>query len=397
MATAQAALVAASTAQMADEYGTMTSDGEKMVIETLHLDSGRILENAELCYMTWGELNEKRDNVIVVCHALTGNANLESWWKDLLGPARPLDTSKYCIFCSNVLGGCYGTTGPQSLNPATGKIYGNTFPKVTIRDMVRLQAAVLEKLHVAEVACVVGGSMGGMQSLEWALEVRSLKVRSFVSISSSGRHQPWQIGISECQRQAIYSDPKWNAGNYDVADPPKTGMSVARMMAMVTYRTHPAYKTKFGRALVSTHQQQVFDVENYLYQQGQKFNLRNFSPWTYVRLTQAMDSHDVERGRGSYHSVLQSISMPAMIISISSDVLYPVSDQAELAEHISTAQHHIVQSEEGHDGFILETRKVGMLLRGFLAEQRSAALEASVKESPAKRSRVSGAKEPSKS
>jgi len=388
MAAAQAALVAAQTGQMADEYGTMNSDGEKMVIESFYLDSGRILENVEVCYMTWGEPNEKRDNIVVVCHALTGNANLESWWKELLGKARPLDTSKYCIFCSNVLGGCYGTTGPSSLNPATGKIYGSQFPKVTIRDMVRIQAAVLEQLKITEVACVVGGSMGGMQALEWALEVRSLKVRSFVSISATGRHQPWQIGISECQRQAIYSDPKWNGGSYDQKDPPKTGMSLARMMAMVTYRTHPAYKTKFGRALVSTHQQQVFDVENYLYQQGQKFNLRKFDPWTYVRLTQAMDSHDVERGRGSYHSVLQSITIPTMIISISSDVLYPVSDQAELAEHIKTAQHHIVQSDEGHDGFILETRKVGMLLRGFLAEQRSAALEQVVGESPAKRSKM---------
>jgi len=139
---------------------------------------------------------------------------------------------------------------------------------------------------------------------------------------------------------------------------------------MVTYRTHPAYETKFGRALVSTHQQQVFDVEHYLYTQGQKFNQRKFDPLTYIRLTQAMDSHDVERGRGAYHSVLQSIKIPCMIISISSDVLYPVSDQAELAQHISTAQHHIVQSDEGHDGFILETRKVGMLLQGFLAERR---------------------------
>jgi len=212
-----------------------------------------------------------------------------------------------------------------------------------------------------------------MQALEWAIEVRNIKVRSFVSISASGRHQPWQIGISECQRQAVYADPKWNGGNYDLAAPPHSGLAVARMMAMVTYRTHPAYETKFGRTLVtSSHSQQVFDVEHYLNQQGKKFNHRKFDPWTYVRLTQAMDSHDVERGRGSYHSVLQSIEIPCMIISMSSDVLYPVSDQAELAEHIRTAQHHIVQSDEGHDGFILETRKVGMLLRGFLAEQRCA-------------------------
>lgn len=353
---------------MADEYGAMNSDGDIAVVDTFTLDSGRVLEKVEVCYMTWGQPSAKRDNIIVVCHALTGNANLESWWGQLLGPCKPLDTTKYCVFCSNVLGGCYGTTGPKSINPATGKRYAGDFPKVTIRDMVRLQAAVLVQLGVTEVACVVGGSMGGMQALEWAVEVRKPSVRSFVSLCSSARHHPWQIGISECQRQAIYSDPGWQEGNYDPATPPAKGVAVARMMAMVTYRTHPAYVTKFGRSLVSTHQQSVFDVENYLYQQGQKFLERGFDPMTYIRLTQAMDSHDIERGRGAYHKVLQSIAMPSLVISISSDVLYPVSDQEEMADHLPNSQHHIIQSNEGHDGFLLESTKVGMLLKGFLAD-----------------------------
>eukprot|EP00931_Biecheleriopsis_adriatica_P095525 TRINITY_DN69120_c0_g1_i2.p1 TRINITY_DN69120_c0_g1~~TRINITY_DN69120_c0_g1_i2.p1 ORF type:complete len:303 (+),score=35.33 TRINITY_DN69120_c0_g1_i2:240-1148(+) len=284
----------------------------------------------------------------------------------MLGPCKPLDTNKYCVVCSNVLGGCYGTTGPQSVNPSTGKRYGSDFPKVTIRDMVRLQGAFLKQLGVKEVACVVGGSMGGMQALEWALEIRDIKVHSVASLCSAGRHQPWQIGISECQRQAIYADPAWQGGDYAPEKVPENGLSVARMMAMVTYRTHPAYVTKFGRSLVSTHQQQVFDVENYLCVQGDKFLQRGFDPLSYVRLTQAMDSHDVERGRGSYIQVLQSIQIPILIISISSDVLYPVSDQMELADNLPQGQHHIIQSNEGHDGFLLEATKVGMLLRGFL-------------------------------
>eukprot|EP01062_Namystynia_karyoxenos_P059775 TRINITY_DN51199_c0_g1_i1.p1 TRINITY_DN51199_c0_g1~~TRINITY_DN51199_c0_g1_i1.p1 ORF type:complete len:380 (+),score=104.82 TRINITY_DN51199_c0_g1_i1:72-1211(+) len=362
---------------MADEYGAMNSEGETVVIEELHLESGRVLAKAECRYRAWGKLNERRDNAIVVCHALTGNANLEAWWGPLLGPGRPLDTNKYWVFCSNSLGSCYGSTGPASINPQTGRRYGSSFPFVTIRDMVRLQAASLEQLGVREIACVIGGSMGGMQALEWCIEVRNPRVRSLISLSSSGRHQPWQIGISECQRQSIKADPKWNDGNYSPDDPPRTGMAVARMMAMLTYRTHPAYWTKFGRGVHRASGQNrgmVFDVENYLHQQGLKFNERGFDPMAYVVLTRAMDSHDVERGRSEYFQVLRSVQVPTLVASISSDVLYPASEQLELAEHIPNAQHHMIESKEGHDGFLLEHRKVGTLIRGFLVELESPTL-----------------------
>merc|ERR550532_264256 len=189
-----------------------------------------------------------------------------------------------------------------------------------------------------------------MQALEWALEVRAPKVLSVASLSASGRHQPWQDG------------------NYSPEAPPNNGLAVARMIAMLTYRTHPAYWTKFGRAVVSNHQQRVFDVENYLHKQGEKFVTRGFDPMSYVVLTEAMDSHDVERARGSYKDVLRSVRIPALIVSISSDVLYPVSEQLELAELMPGAQHHLIQSDEGHDGFLLEAKGVGLLLRGFLAQ-----------------------------
>lgn len=235
--------------------------------------------------------------------------------------------------------------------------------------MVALQAETLRSLGVTEIVSVIGGSMGGMQALEFSIMVRQPVVRSLVSLSSSGRHQPWQIGISECQRQAIMADPKWKGGDYDPQEPPLDGLSVARMFAMVSYRTHPAYWTKFGRgvhALASINKGMIFDVENYLRAQGEKFNQR-FDAGAYIALTRAMDSHDVERGRTEYHQVLRTVKIPTLVASISSDVLYPSSEQLELAEHIPNAQHHMIESKEGHDGFLLEHRKVGTLIRGFLA------------------------------
>lgn len=356
-----------SFAAMADEYGKLDASGEIAVVEDFVLESGYRLKKTETCYKTYGTLNESGNNVIVVNHALTGNADLEAWWGALLGPGKPMDTNKYFIFCANVLGGCYGSTGPGSIDPDTGKKYGLTFPKVTIRDMVQLQAEVLLQLGVKEVQCVIGGSMGGMQALEWAASVVKPKAKSFISLSASGRHSAWQIGISECQRQAIYADPLWNGGDYPPESPPVTGVAVARMMAMVTYRTHPAYAGKFGRSVVTDSQsQRVFNVESYLRYQGKNFNTRKFDACSYVYLTQAMDSHDLERGRGEYKAVLRSITTPGMTVSISSDVLYPPEEQMELAQLMPNVQHHMIQSAEGHDGFILETQAISTLIRGFL-------------------------------
>jgi len=368
---------------MTDEYGKMNSDGFTACIANFKLESGQVLPKTEARYMTWGTLNAAGSNVLVICHALTGNANVESWWGSLLGPRKPFDTSKYFVFCANVLGGCYGSTGPNSEDAATGERMGAAFPKVTIRDMVYQQIEVLKQLGVREIVAAVGGSMGGMTALEFCLcsrdDSQAPYVRSVITLSSSGRHQPWQIGISEVQRAAIYADPKWKDGMYGYADPPKTGLGVARMMAMVTYRTHPAYWTKFGRdsdqeQVGSTRPEQKmavpssFEVESYLRAQGRKFFERGFDAGSYVRLTEAMDSHDIGRNRGGYYDVLRSIKIPILIASISSDVLYPVSEQLELAEFIPTSQHHMVESPEGHDGFLLEGKKIGLLIRGFLGQ-----------------------------
>lgn len=359
---------------MQDEYGEMNSDGAKAVVKDFLLDCGRTLRHTETVYRTWGKLNEACDNVVVIGHALTGNANVDAWWKELLGPGKAIDTNKYFVFCANVLGGCYGSSGPASADPDTGKRFGMDFPPVTIRDMVRLQEKVLLQLGVRSVAASIGGSMGGMQSLEFALEPRQLRARAVITLSSSGRHQPWQIGISECQRQAIFADPLWMDGRYDPERPPTRGMAVARMMAMVTYRTHPGYWTKFGRSRSKkaigpeAHEQEKYDVENYLVYQGQAFQKRGFDAASYVMLTRAMDSHDISRGRGDYFQVLEGIDVPVLVVSISSDVLYPVSEQLELASSIPGGQHHLIQSDEGHDGFLLEHVQVGTLVRGFLGQ-----------------------------
>lgn len=365
---------------MADEYGKMNSDGSTAVVTDFKLDNGQVLPKVETRYRTWGTLNSSGSNVLIVCHALTGNANVESWWGSFLGQGKPFDTSKYWVFCANVLGGCYGSSGPAAIDPASGKRMGAAFPKVTIRDMARVQLEVLKSLGVREIVASIGGSMGGMVALEMAVCSREVPhrpiIRSCVTLSSSGRHQPWQIGISEVQRAAIYADPKWKNGMYHQQEPPMDGVSVARMMAMLTYRTHPAYWTKFGRDEKEPEQAgpsrpaaaSTFEVEEYLRAQGSKFNERGFDAGSYVRLTQAMDSHDLGRDRGDYYEVLKKIQIPVLVTSISSDVLYPVSEQLELAQYLPNSQHHMIESPEGHDGFLLEGRKIGILVRGFLGQ-----------------------------
>lgn len=355
---------------MADEYSNMTSDGKTMVLDQFQLESGKVLNKAECRYATWGKLNATGSNVIVICHALTGNHNVDAWWGQLLGPGKAFDTNKYFVFAANVLGSCYGSAGPCTINPETGERYGGSFPRVTIRDMVRFQCEVLRTLGAKEIFSVIGGSMGGMVALEWVAETRNPPARSLVSLCSSGRHTPWQIGISECQRQAIFADDNWCGGQYSIDKPPRTGLSVARMMAMVTYRTHPQYMTKFGRKRGSKNPE-LFDVEQYLQAQGDKFIARGFDAAAYVSLISSMDTHDVTREGQGYFEVLHNIQVPSLIVSISSDVLYPPSEQLELANHMPNAQHHMIESPEGHDGFLLEHTKMSVLIRGFLAEMQA--------------------------
>lgn len=357
-------------AEYADEYGEMDSSGLTYRVAEFALESGAVLRQAPVKYNTWGQLNEARDNVLVVCHALTGNSRLDTWWGDLLGPGKPFDTSRFLVVCFNMLGSCYGTAGPLEVNPETGKPYGGAFPAVTIRDCVAIHLRALrEDLRVRRVQCVIGGSLGGMQALEWAYMGGDL-VRSVAALACGGRHHAWQIGIGEVQRRAIYADPHWNGGHYDPGRPPVHGLSLARQMAMLTYRTHHSLEAKFARKpqpqeAAAHFGRAHFAVESYLSYQGEKF-LKRFDANSYIALTKMMDSHDVSRGRGDYHAVLRSLEIPVLVVGVDSDVLYPLTEQKELAAHLPNATFVVVTSLEGHDGFLLEQEQIAKALTSFL-------------------------------
>ncbi len=332
------------------------------------VEAGVTLPGVTVAYRTWGELNAARDNAVVVCHALTGDQNADQWWGPAIGPGRGIDTDRWFVVCANVLGSCYGTTGPPSENPATGRRWGGDFPPVTVRDLVRLQHRLALHLGIERVACVVGGSMGGMQVLEWALLYPGM-VGAIVPISVGAVHSPWCIATSEAQRQAIFADPDWQDGHYPPDRPPAAGLAVARQIGIVSYRSPPSFAEKFGRRRDHGRNAAdgVFDVESYLRYQGAAL-VERFDPASYVALTYAMDSHDVGRERGGVEAALASITAPALVIGISSDVLYPVEEQHELADLIPTARYVELDVPHGHDGFLIEHQAVAGLVGSFLTE-----------------------------
>lgn len=328
------------------------------------LESGEVLIGVQVAYRTWGKLNANCDNGVLICHALTGSADADDWWQPLFGSGKAFDIDQDFIVCSNILGSCYGTTGATSINPNTGKVYGVSFPEITIRDMVHLQAALLEYLGIQSLRLVIGGSLGGMQVLEWAV-LYPERVRAISPMAASGRHSAWCIGLSEAQRQAIYADPHWQGGNYTIDALPAQGLAVARMMAMITYRSWDSFTTRFGREYDVSAQ---FSIASYLQHQGQKL-VERFDANTYITLTKAMDSHDVARNRQDYQSVLKGIRQPTLIVGIDSDILYPPVEQQELADLISHAQLGWLKSTHGHDAFLIDMEVLNELVLSFREEQ----------------------------
>ncbi|MCX7906505.1 MAG: homoserine O-acetyltransferase [Bacteroidetes bacterium] len=328
------------------------------------LECGAVLPHVQVAYRTWGRLAEGCANAVLVCHALTGSADADRWWAGLIGPGRALDVERDYIVCSNVLGSCYGTTGPLSPRAKGRDPWGPDFPPITIRDMVRLQAVLLEHLGVRRLRLVVGGSMGGMQALEWAL-LYPERVEAVAAIAVSGRHSAWCIAISEAQRQAIYADPRWQGGRYYPGPGPEVGLSAARMMAMCLYRSPESFALRFGRNLQP--EADCFAVESYLRYQGRKL-VHRFDANSYVLLTRAMDSHDLARSRGPYEAVLRSIAHPTLVVSIPTDRLYVPEEQRELARLIPNARLVELDSPHGHDAFLIETERLGALLARFRAE-----------------------------
>jgi homoserine O-acetyltransferase len=347
--------------------------------DPLRLQYGEVLERVAVAYEAYGQLNEDGTNAVLVTHALTGSAHaagttdresIPGWWDPLIGPGKPIDTNRFFVVSSNVLGGCYGTTGPSSLSPADGRPYGPRFPRYTVRDMVQAQKRLLDALGVRSVRAVIGGSMGGMQVLEWAATYPEL-VRGIVPIAIGARHSAWAIGLNEVARRAIMADPLWQNGNYPVERQPETGLGLARAIAMLTYRSYGSLEAKFGR---ERHAEQPggdalhssFQIASYLDYQGVKL-VKRFDANTYIQLTRAMDEYDVTAGRGSLSQVLGGLSLPTLVMGIDSDVLYPESEAQELASHIPGAHYTRISSPHGHDAFLIEYSQLAVRIRDFLA------------------------------
>lgn len=334
----------------------------------LALELGDELPAYTLAYRTWGKLSAEADNVVIICHALTGSADADVWWADLFGANKAIDPTRDFIVCSNALGSCYGSTGPASTDPQ-GQRWGARFPRLTIRDQVRAQMALADALGVRRIKLVIGGSMGGLHTLEWAL-LDAERVESIAVIAASACHSPWCITWSEAQRMSIRADAKFRNGDYPVNDAPHTGLGVARAIAMATYRSPASLSQKYGRdsgaqlfgARAKSPEQ--FAVQNWIEHHAESF-VRRFDANSYIALINAMDQHDVGRGRGGIEAALARIVQPSLVISISSDALYVPAEQAYLFDTLPNAQMVEIASLHGHDGFLIDAAHMEPSIREF--------------------------------
>ena len=329
------------------------------------LEDGETLEDVTIAYQSWGSLNDRGDNAILINHAMTGWSDVPGWWPSMVGPGLPFDTDKYFVVCPNVIGGCQGSTGPSSIAP-DGKRYGSRFPSVTIRDMVAAEVAFSDALGISKYRLAVGPSLGGMRALEWAVQLPE-RIGAICTIGSSAVATGDQIGTSSIQIRAIKSDPNYYGGDYyDKVLGPIEGMGIARRIAHLTYRTEAEMDVRFGRELQGDDTGR-FAVESYLDHQADKLAQR-FDANTYIALTEAMNSHDIGRGRGGVAAALAGIQIPVVVVSIDTDRLFPVRLQAEIAELAPLAAPLVtISSPFGHDGFLVEVESVGNVIREALA------------------------------
>lgn len=330
------------------------------------LECGDTLDEVTVAYRTWGDRDTADGRNILVCHALTGSADVDAWWPGIIAADGAFDPRRDFVVCANILGGCYGSTGPVSPRPGSNEPYRASFPRVSVRDMVNVQRLLLDHLGVDRIELVTGPSLGGMQALEWAASYPE-RVASIVPIGVGGKHSAWCIGISEAQRAAIYADANWRDGYYDDDSPPEKGLAAARMMAVCSYRSWPSFHKRFGRERTDAGE---YQAQSYLRHQGRKINGR-FDAVSYVRLTQAMNDFDVSADRGNYLDVLESIEQPALVVSVDSDILYPQHEQELLARHLPNATHAVLHSDYGHDGFLVQTGELAKLIAAFRAEPKT--------------------------
>jgi homoserine O-acetyltransferase len=331
--------------------------------EIFHLESGKLLPQLHLAYHTFGELNATKSNVVWVFHALTANSNPIEWWPGIVGDGCIINSQQYFIVCVNMPNSCYGSIGPLDVNPLTNEPYYHNFPLFTTRDMVRAYQLLKESLGIEKIHMGIGGSMGGQQLLEWAIEQPEL-FEYIVPIATNAQHSPWGIAFNKSQRMCIENDPTWKEQQPTAGI---EGMKTARSLALISYRHYQAYtETQTGVVDDSLPiDEQVFKAETYQQYQGQKLANR-FNAFSYWFLTKAMDTHNVGRGRKSVIDALKSIQAKALVISIKTDMLFPIQEQEFLVAHIPNAELTIINSHYGHDGFLLEHEKITLLLRGFL-------------------------------
>ncbi|MDZ4382457.1 MAG: homoserine O-acetyltransferase [Parvibaculum sp.] len=352
--------------------------------EPLALDSGVNLSPFTIAYETYGALNADRSNVVLICHALTGDQYAASshpltgkpgWWPHMVGPGRPIDTNRFFVVCQNVIGGCQGTTGPKDIDPATGRPYGLSFPVITIGDMVRAQAMLLDRLGIRDLFCVIGGSMGGMQVLQWAAAYPE-RVFSAIPIATAARHSAQNIAFHEVGRQAIMADPEWKQGAYlSQGTTPGKGLAVARMAAHITYLSEAALHRKFGRNLQDRESitygfDADFQIESYLRHQGSTF-VDRFDANSYLYITRAMDYFDLADDYGGVlANAFRGTKSRFCVVSFTSDWLFPTSDNRQIVHALNAVAANVsfveIKTDKGHDAFLLEEPEMFATLRGFI-------------------------------
>jgi homoserine O-acetyltransferase len=337
--------------------------------EPFALESGFVLSQFHLAYTTWGRQNEAGNNVVWVFHALTANSDAEDWWNGLIGTGKFFDPADYFIVCVNMPGSCYGSISPLSIDPTTGDPWYHRFPVFTTRDMIRAYQKLRVHLGIKEIYAGIGGSMGGQQLLEWAIEEPEL-FRHIFPIATNAKHSPWGIAFNATQRFCIEQDPTWRNNTSEAG---LQGMKTARAIALLSYRNYTAYTaTQQGwhsPENISEHKPPLSRAETYQRYQGEKL-ARRFDAFSYYFLSQSMDLHDVGRGRGGIENALKKIRAKALVVSISSDILFPSIEQETLAASIPSAGFTIIDSSYGHDGFLLEFEKLTVLLTDFLFHEQ---------------------------
>lgn len=370
----------------------MIAETKSARFDSLTLDCGVTLAPVEVAYQTYGQLAPDRSNAILITHAFSGDAHAAGishedgkpgWWDNMIGPGKGFDTDRFFVICSNVLGGCRGTTGPGSTNPATGQPYAMQFPGITIADMVRLQARLMDHLGIERLLAVAGGSMGGMQVLEWAVSYPD-RVVAALPIASTARHSAMQIAFNEVGRQAVMADPDWAQGAYYGGKLPGRGLAVARMVGHITYMSDESMREKFGRRFRGKETPSFdfsadFEVESYLRYRGSQF-VDRFDANSYLYITKAMDYFDIGAGFPSLGAAMERVKARFLVISFTSDWLYPSYQSLEIVNGLRSRNRDVayceLPSNYGHDAFLVEVGEQTEIVRGFLTQSHKQAAAA---------------------